>query len=57
MMGHREPCKGGDEYDVFTGWRKVLAYCGRPGRCRRVKRAFNRRIRRDARLAIKGGHE
>ena len=53
MMGHREPLKGGDEYDVFTGWRKVLKYTSRAGVCRWVKAKFNRRMRREAKSEIR----
>lgn len=42
----RVPCKGGLEFDVFSGWRKVLCYTSRPGVCRKAKRSYNRRIRR-----------
>jgi len=43
MMGHREQMVNGDEYDAFTGWRRLLHW--KPGERRRIKRAFNRRVR------------
>lgn len=53
MMGHREPLKGGDEWDVFTGWRKVLKYTARAGVCRAIKTKFNRRQRRESKEEIR----
>lgn len=44
MMGHKEPMKGGLEYDAFTGWRRVLIW--RAGQRKRTKQAFSRRVRR-----------
>ena len=44
MMGHHEKLKGGDEYDAFTRWRKVLSI-GRK-HLRWVKRKHNKRIRK-----------
>jgi len=40
------PMRGGLEYDVFSGWRRMLCYTSRPGVCKRAKRAYNRRLRR-----------
>ena len=36
--------KGGDEYDAFTGWRKVLHW--RSGQRKAIKKKFNRRERK-----------
>ena len=38
--------KGGDEYDVHTGWRKFI----RPpkGMIKRAKRTYNKRFRKDS---------
>jgi len=47
MMGHRG-LKKGDEWDAFTGWRKVLFW--QPGELRRIKRRYNKRQRKEARL-------
>lgn len=46
-MGWRSKLKGGDEWDVVTGWRKVLCYTRRPGVCKDVKRRIRRRERRN----------
>ncbi len=46
MMGHKEAKKGGDEWDCFTNGRRVLKYLGLHGASGRIKRRFNRRVRR-----------
>jgi len=51
-MGHREPLKGGAEWDVLTGWRTYLCYTGKPGVCKGIKRGFNKRVRREATMTI-----
>ena len=48
MMGWRERMVGGDEYDAFTGWRRVCIW--RAGERARIKRAFRRRVRRLAKM-------
>lgn len=40
------PCIGGDEEDVLSGWRKVLHF--RSGECKKVKRKYNKRLRKHA---------
>lgn len=45
MMGHKEKLKGGDEYDAFTNWRKVVAM--NHGERSKIKRRFNKRQRRE----------
>jgi hypothetical protein len=52
MMGHREPLISGDEWDYLTrkGRRIVSA---RSGQISRIKRAFNKRVRKTARLDAK----
>jgi hypothetical protein len=52
MMGHREPVKTGDEYDLITRWRRVLCYMKRPGVCKRIKAGINRRLRRAAKAEV-----
>ena len=42
--------KTGDEYDAFTGWKRYLHW--RPGERKRIKRGYNRRARRLAKLEI-----
>ena len=50
MMGHRERLVGGDEYDAFTSWRKVVV-C-RAGEIRVIKRRFWKRQRAEWRNRI-----
>lgn len=52
MMGHREPMKGGEEYDAFTKWRHVLRR-PRGGGWHRIKQKFWRRIRAEIRRALR----
>lgn len=40
----RRACRSADEFDAFTGWRRV--YQWRPGERSRIKRRANRRERR-----------
>ena len=42
-MGHKEPLKGGDEYDFLTKARKY--YHHKPGEVAKVKRKFWKRQR------------
>ncbi len=42
--GHREPLGNGDEYDAFTGWRKLIRW-GR-GTIAKIKRQHAKRTRR-----------
>lgn len=42
--------KGGDEYDCLTRWRHVLGW--KPGEKRRIKRGYNKRVRREIKKAI-----
>lgn len=48
----RIPLIEGGEYDVLTGWRRVLKYTKRPGVCKRIKNQYNRRLRKTAREQI-----
>lgn len=45
MLSKRIPLRGGVEYDIFTAWRRVYTYTKRPGVCKYVKRAYNKRLR------------
>lgn len=38
------PMKSADEYDYLTRWRRYI--CRHPGDAKRVKRQYNRRVRR-----------
>ena len=49
----RIPMKGGAEMDVFSRWRKVMCYMSRPGVCKRVKRGYNKRVRRAAKMELR----
>lgn len=42
----RVALKIGLDWDVFSGWRRMLCYTMRPGVCKKAKRAYNRRVRR-----------
>ncbi len=43
--------KGGDEYDAFTAWRKVILW--KRGELARIKRGYARRVRREAREQLR----
>lgn len=45
------PMKSGDEYDALTGWRRVLSF--KPGKRKRIKSAFRRRVRRIVRKILR----
>lgn len=51
----RIPLKGGDEQDVFSGWRKVLCYTSRAGVCKAVKRKYNKRLRKAMKAEVMHG--
>lgn len=54
MMGHREKIKGGDEYDALhRRSRRIVVGLDRPGVIKKAKKRFNRRVRKDAKLATK----
>lgn len=36
------PLKSGDEYDVFSGWRKVLSW--NPGQIKKIKRRYWKKV-------------
>ena len=46
------PLIDGSEVDVFTAWRRLLAYTQRAGVCKAVKRQYRRRCRRHDSVAI-----
>lgn len=50
MMGTRTRLRGGDEYDAFSGWRRLLRW--RAGQRRAIKQAHNQRLRKQARQAM-----
>lgn len=53
-MGRRK-MKSGDEYDVHTGWRKLLQM--KRGETARVKRRTRRRERAEAKRRLARGEE
>lgn len=53
MMRHREKMKSGDEFDAFSSWKKLLCVFQPPGVSAKTKKRFNRRIRKEARLAVR----
>lgn len=44
MRHDRIPLKSADEYDALTRWRRFLRF--RPGQRKKVKRQYNKRLRR-----------
>lgn len=42
MMGHREKKRGGDEWDCFTNWRRIICCLQRSGVVKKTKRRFNK---------------
>lgn len=50
MMGHREKMIDGPEYDALTRWKNYLHW--NPGVRKRIKRQFNKRVRKSAKAVI-----
>ena len=48
MMGRKQTLKGGDEYDVVSGWRRWYCYLQRAGVAKSIKKKMNKRFRSDA---------
>lgn len=46
MMGRRQELKG-SEWDLFNGWKRVLCYMKKAGVSKGMKRAMNKRMRRE----------
>ena len=46
------PLKGGCEVDAFTPWRKLLCYMQRPGVVKKIKRAYNKRVRQYTKIEL-----
>lgn len=51
----KRPVKKFDEYDVVTGWRRLLCYTQRPGVTSGIKRRLRRRERHEAAQAVRSG--
>jgi hypothetical protein len=52
MMGRKQKLKGGDEYDVVGGWRKLMCYLQRAGVTKSIKQKMNRRYRHEAKRKL-----
>lgn len=53
MMGNRQTIKSGDEYDVVSGWRKVMKWCDKPGVKKEVRKRLSKRARRESKDELK----
>ena len=51
-MGHREKLKGGDEFDLVCGWKRVLCYMQKSGVSKAIKKKMNKRSRRKSKQEI-----
>ena len=47
------PMKGGFEQDVLTGWRKEYCYTKKAGVCKKAKKKYNKRVRRQIKQEIR----
>ena len=52
-QGRTTPLKGGDEYDALTGWRHMLCYLGNSGVAKKIKRGYNKRVRKEGKNETK----
>ena len=52
-QGRTTPMKGGDEYDALTGWRHMLCYLGNSGVAKKIKRGYNKRVRKEGKNETK----
>lgn len=43
----KKKSKGGFEADVFSRWRRFLCYTQRAGVCKKAKRKWNKRFRKE----------
>ena len=55
MTKERIPLKGGDEYDVHTGWRKVIGAHKRM--IKAAKRSYNKRFRKHGKGQAQSGSQ
>jgi hypothetical protein len=53
MLGHREKMIYPDEYDLTTGWRRLLCCFQRAGETKKVKKRMTRRNRRKEKIEAK----
>lgn len=49
--------KGGDEQDVYTRWRSVLAWTKRAGAVKKIKKRTHKRERQEGKAEIKSSLE
>lgn len=49
----KRPCRSGDEYDAFSGWKRLLKYLSRAGIRAEIKRRYRRRERHEAKKELK----
>lgn len=47
----------GSEYDAFTGWKHLLCYLERPGVSKKIKRAYNKRVRKHYRQELRNARD
>lgn len=45
--GRRQKIKSGAEYDILGSWKRFYCYLARPGVKKSIKRAMNRRWRKE----------
>ena len=51
-MGRRQKLRGGDEWDIVNGWRRIYCSYQRAGRTAAIKRRMRRRARREGKLEL-----
>lgn len=56
-MGRRQKLADGDEYDVVSKWRHLLAWTQRAGKKRGVKKTMNKRARKEAKADLRDYRE
>jgi hypothetical protein len=54
-MNEKIPMRGGDEFDAFSRWRRLLRW--RPGQRKKLKKGYAKRLRKWLRLETKRGDE
>jgi hypothetical protein len=49
----KRPIRGAAEEDTFTPWRRLYCYLARPGVASKIKRAYRRQERHQARIEVR----
>ena len=49
----RIPLKDGEEQDCFTKWRRYYSYLKRSGVARKIKRRYQKRLRRNIKYSLR----